>query len=43
MTGVGDTTGNSVAIVYDAVVSPVSNAVTNTGIANVVFIIDWDI
>ena len=43
MTGAGDTTGNSVAIVYDAVVSPVSNAVTNTGVANVVFIITWDI
>lgn len=43
MTGVGDTTGNSVAVVYDAVVSPVSNAVTNTGIASIVFVVEWDI
>ena len=43
MTGVGNTAGNSVAIAYDAVVSPVSNAVTNTGIASVIFTVEWDI
>lgn len=43
MTGVGDTSGNTLDVVYDAVISPVSTAVTNTSIASVVFIIDWDI
>jgi hypothetical protein len=42
MTGAGDATGNSVAVAYDAVVSPVSSAVTNTGIASVVFVVEWD-
>ena len=42
MTGSGDTTGNTVSVAYDAVVSPVSTAVTNTGIASVVFVIEWD-
>ena len=32
-----------VAIAYDAVVSPVSNAVTNTGVASVIFTVEWDI
>lgn len=43
MTGVGDTSGNTLDVIYDAVISPVSTAVTNTSIASVVFIIDWDI
>ena len=43
MTGVGNTAGSSVAIAYDAVVSPVSSAVTNTGVASVVFTVEWDI
>ena len=43
MTGVGNASGNSVAIAYDAVVSPVSNAVTNTGVASVIFTVEWDI
>ena len=43
MAGVGNTSGNSVAIAYDAVVSPVSNAVTNTGVASVIFTVEWDI
>ena len=42
MTGVGDTTGNKVAIKYDAIVTPVSEAVTNTAIASVLFVIQWD-
>ncbi len=43
MTGAGNTSGNAVTIAYDAVVSPVSNAVTNTGVASVVFTVEWDI
>lgn len=43
MTGAGNAQGNSVAVAYDAVVSPVSEAVTNTGIASVLFVIEWDI
>ena len=42
MSGVGDTSANSVAIAYDAIVTPVSEAVTNTAIASVLFIIAWD-
>lgn len=42
MSGAGDQTANSAAIAYDAIVTPVSNAVTNTGIASVLFIIEWD-
>lgn len=43
MTGAGNQEGNAVAIAYDAVVSPVSSAVTNTGVASVVFTVEWDI
>ena len=43
MTGAGNTAGNSVAIAYDAVVSPVSTAVTNAGVASVIFTVEWDI
>ena len=43
MTGAGNTSGNTVAIAYDAVVSPVSSAVTNTGVASMVFTVEWDI
>ena len=43
LTGVGNPSGNAVAIAYDAVVSPVSSAVTNTGVASVVFTVEWDI
>lgn len=42
MTGVGDQTGNSISVIYDAIVTPLSNAVTNATIANVVFIVEWD-
>ena len=42
MTGAGDTTANSVAIDYAAIVTPLSGAVTNATVANVVFIIEWD-
>lgn len=43
MAGSGDATANSVAVAYDAIVTPVSEAVTNTGIASVLFVIEWDI
>ena len=42
MTGVGDQSGNTVAVNYDAIVTPLSNAVTNATVANVVFIVEWD-
>lgn len=42
MTGVGNQNGNSVAVSYDAIVTPLSNAVTNATVANVVFIVEWD-
>lgn len=42
MTGVGDTTGNTIAVNYNAIVTPVSVAVTNTSIASVLFVIQWD-
>ena len=43
MTGIGNTSGNSVAIDYSAIITPLSTAVTNSTIANVVFVIEWDI
>ena len=43
MSGVGDTSANSIGIAYDAIVTPVSEAVTNVSIASVLFIIAWDI
>ena len=42
MSGVGDTSANSIGITYDAIVTPVSEAVTNTAIAIVLFIIALD-
>ena len=42
MSGAGDQTANSVAVAYDAIVTPVSEAVTNTSIASVLFVIAWD-
>lgn len=42
MTGVGDLTGNSISVIYNAIVTPLSSAVTNATIANVVFIVEWD-
>ena len=41
MSGVGDTSANSIGIAYDAIVTPVSEAVTNTAIASILFIIAW--
>lgn len=42
MSGVGNASGNTVEVDYDAIVTPLSNAVTNANIANVVFVIEWD-
>ena len=42
MTGVGDSTGNTVKIDYAAIVTPLSAAVTGATVANVVFIVEWD-
>ena len=42
MSGVGNASDNTVAVEYDAIVTPLSNAVTNANIANVVFVIEWD-
>ena len=42
MTGAGDPTGNSIAVDYSAIVTPLSSAVTSTTVASVVFVIEWD-
>ena len=42
MTGVGDVNRNSAAIDYAAIVTPMSGAVNNSTIANVIFVIEWD-
>lgn len=42
MSGVGDPSANTATITYDAIVTPVSEAITNTAIASVLFIIAWD-
>ena len=42
MSGIGNTSGNAVSVDYDAIVTPLSSAVTNANIANVVFVIEWD-
>ena len=42
MSGAGDQAANSVEVTYDAIVTPVSEAITNTSIASVLFVIAWD-
>lgn len=42
MTGIGDTSGNVVSISYSAIVTPLSGAVNNATVANMVFVIEWD-
>ncbi len=42
MSGVGDTTGNSVNVAYSAIVTPLSAPVTSATVATVVFVIEWD-
>ena len=43
MSGVGDTTANFINSQYAAIVTPLSQAVTNANIADVVFVVEWDI
>ena len=43
MTGVGDPSGNTAVIDYAAIVTPMSGAVNNSTIANVIFVIEWDL
>ena len=43
MSGIGNTNGNVVSVDYDAIVTPLSSAVTNANIANVVFVVEWDV
>ena len=42
MSGVGNPGANTVSVEYAAIVTPLSSAVTNANIANVVFVIEWD-
>ena len=42
MSGIGDTAHNTAAIDYSAIVTPLSDAITNETVANVVFVIEWD-
>ena len=42
MSGAGDTAKNSVSVLYDAIVTPVSSAVTNKTVANIVFVVEFD-
>lgn len=42
MTGIGDASGNAIDVDYAAIVTPLSSAVTDTTVANVVFVIEWD-
>ena len=42
MTGVGVLNNNSVSVEYAAIVTPLSNTVSNTTVANVVFVIEWN-
>lgn len=43
MSGVGDTANNSIPVSYDAIVTPLSEAITAKTVANVVFVVEWDI
>lgn len=42
LSGVGDSTGNTVSINYSAIVTPLSAPVTSATVATVVFVIEWD-
>ena len=42
MTGCYDASGNAVDVAYAAIVTPLSQAVTNATVANVVFVVEWD-
>lgn len=42
LTGSGDAAGSVAAVVYDAIVTPLSSPVTGANVANAVFVIEWD-
>ena len=42
MSGAGNAANNAVSVDYSAIVTPLSTAVTNANIANVVFVVEWD-
>lgn len=42
MYGCGDTSRNFVNVSYNAIVTPLSQAVTNANVANVMFVVEWD-
>jgi hypothetical protein len=42
MTGIGDPAHNYAAINYAAIVTPLSNAVANATVANIVIVVEWD-
>ena len=42
MSGIGDTAHNSVPVEYAAIVTPLSNAVSNATVANIVIVVEWD-
>ena len=42
MSGSGDPSSNSVAVLYNAIVTPLSTPVTKANVANIVFVIEWD-
>ncbi len=43
MTGIGDTVKSAVAIDYDAIITPMSGTVSDTTVANVMFVVEWDV
>jgi len=43
MSGVGNPSANTVSVDYSAIVTPLSSPVTDANVANVVFIIEWDV
>ncbi len=43
LTGIGDTANNFVGIDYDAIITPLSDTVSNATVANVVFVVEWDL
>ncbi len=42
LSGSGDITANAVSVDYAAIVTPLSQAVSNANIANVIFVVEWD-
>lgn len=42
MTGIGDIAHNFAPIDYAAIVTPLSNAVSNATVANIVIVVEWD-